>query len=52
MFLVKAGGIIYTDGTKMGRTASLLEDITTVRISSWQNDRTPEDRVQFSNAKF
>lgn len=53
MFLVKAGGVVYVDGTKVGRTASMLKDITRVRRVLGKMVEHPEkDRLQFRESKI
>lgn len=53
MFLMKVGGIVYVDGTVVGRTASILEDITRVRKVPGQMVECPEkDRLQFGESKI
>lgn len=42
MFLMKVGGIVYADGTKVRRTTSMSEDITRVRKDLGQMVECPE----------
>lgn len=53
MFLMTVGGIVYVDGSKVGRTAIMLEDMTRVRKVLGKTVEFPEkDRLQFSESKM
>ena len=52
MFLMKVGGVVYVDGTKVRRTASMSEDITGVRKVLGQMVERSEVRLQFSESKM
>ena len=52
MFLVPAGGIVYVGDTKVGRAATMLENVVRVKVLDQMVEHPEKDRLQLSKSKI